>query len=83
MKGTLFRLFSVGSRVIGKLILIGFVLCTVIGGTLILSQEGTSPVRTRLLLAYGVEYAVVHAVVHFKPIRHWFPEPYLIDLETK
>lgn len=79
MKGTLFRLFSVASRVIGKLILIGFVLCMVIGGTLILSQEGTSPVRTRLLLAYGVEYAVVH----FKPIRHWFPEPYLIDLETK
>ena len=46
---------------------------------LIASQFSVAPVSLRLLSAYGMEYATAT----FKPYRHYFPEPFLIELETK
>ena len=48
-------------------------------GALVAGQSSVAPVSLRLLTSYGMEYAVAT----FKPYRHLFPEPYLIDLENK
>lgn len=48
-------------------------------GALVVSQTSVAPISTRLLTAYALEYAVKT----FKPYRHLFPEPYLIDLEQE
>jgi len=48
-------------------------------GVLVISQSAVAPVSLRLLSSYGMEYAVAT----FKPYRHYFPEPFLIELETK
>ena len=53
------------------------VLLVLTGGALIAGQSSVSPVSVRLLTSYGME----HAVSTFKPYRHLFPRPYLIDLE--
>jgi len=55
------------------------VVIVLVAGTLIASQSAAAPVSVRLLTAKGMEYAVAT----FKPYRHYFPEPYLIDIETK
>lgn len=47
-------------------------------GVLVAGQSSVAPVSVRLLTAYGMEYAVST----FKPYRHLFPEPYLIDIQT-
>ncbi len=56
-----------------------FILLALSVGALVAGQSAVAPVSLRLLTAYGMEYAVAT----FKPYRHLFPEPYLIDLETK
>lgn len=56
-----------------------FVLLALIVGTLVAGQSSSAPVSVRLLTSYGMEYAVAT----FKPYRHLFPEPYLINLETE
>ncbi len=56
-----------------------FVLLALTVGALVAGQSSVAPVSARLLTSYAVEYAVAT----FKPYRHWFPEPYLIDLENK
>jgi len=56
------------------LVVFVFVFCV-----LIASQSAVAPVSLRLLSSYGMEYAVAT----FKPYRHYFPEPFLIELETK
>ena len=56
------------------LIIFVFVVCV-----LVASQSSVAPVSLRLLSSYGMEYAVAT----FKPYRHYFPEPFLIELETK
>lgn len=56
------------------LIIFVFVVCV-----LVASQSSVAPVSMRLLSSYGMEYAVAT----FKPYRHYFPEPFLIELETK
>lgn len=56
-----------------------FVLLALTVGALVAGQSSVAPVSVRLLSAYGMEYAVAT----FKPYRHLFPEPYLIDLENK
>ena len=53
------------------------VLLVLTGGALIAGQSSVSPVSVRLLTSYGMEYAIST----FKPYRHFFPRPYLIDLE--
>ncbi len=47
-------------------------------GVLVAGQSSVAPVSMRLLTSYGMEYAVTK----FKPYRPWFPEPYLINIET-
>lgn len=54
-----------------------FVLLALTVGALLVGQSSVAPVSTRLLASYGMEYAVST----FKPYRHLFPQPYLIDLE--
>ena len=54
-----------------------FVLVVLTGGALIAGQSSVAPVSVRLLTSYGMEYAITT----FKPYRHFFPRPYLIDLE--
>lgn len=56
-----------------------FVLLALSVSALVAGQSSVAPVSLRLLTAYGMEYAVAT----FKPYRHFFPEPYLIDLENK
>lgn len=52
------------------------ILVALVCGALVVSQTSVAPVSSRLLSAYALEYAVKT----FKPYRHLFPEPYLIDL---
>ena len=47
-------------------------------GVLVAGQSSVAPVSVRLLTSYGMEYAVVK----FKPYRHLFPKPYLVNIET-
>lgn len=56
-----------------------FVLLALTVGALVAGQSSSAPVSVRLLTSYGMEYAVAT----FKPYRHLFPEPYLIQLETE
>ena len=56
-----------------------FILLALGVGALVAGQSSVAPVSLRLLTSYGMEYAVAT----FKPYRHLFPEPYLIDLENK
>jgi hypothetical protein len=48
-------------------------------GALVAGQSSVAPVSARLLTSYGMEYAVKT----FKPYRHLFPEPFLINLEKQ
>lgn len=56
-----------------------FILLVLTVGALLAGQSSSAPVSMRLLTSYGMEYAVST----FKPYRHLFPEPYLINLETE
>ena len=56
-----------------------FVLLALGVGALVAGLSSVAPVSARLLTSYAMEYAVST----FKPYRSYFPEPYLIDLETK
>lgn len=56
-----------------------FILLALSVGALVAGQSSVAPVSLRLLTTYGMEYAAAT----FKPYRHFFPEPYLIDLENK
>lgn len=56
-----------------------FVLLVLVVGALVAGQSASAPVSMRLLTSYGMEYAAAT----FKPYRHLFPEPYLINLETE
>ena len=49
----------------------------VLAGVLVISQSSVSPISTRLLGVYAVEYAMYKV----KPYRHLFPKPYMIHLE--
>ena len=51
----------------------------IVVAVLIAGQSRVAPVSIHLLTAYATEYVVCT----FKPYRHFFPEPYLIDLNTK
>lgn len=44
---------------------------------LILSQSAVAPVSVRLLSTYALEYATKT----IKPYRHFFPQPYMVNLE--
>ena len=59
------------------LVKVFFVLLVLAGGALVAGQSSVAPVSVRLLTSYGMEYAITT----FKPYRHLFPRPYLIDLE--
>ena len=54
------------------------VLVLLVGG-LLAAQSSFTPVSLRLLSSYGMEYASRT----FKPYRQWFPEPQLVQSETK
>lgn len=51
----------------------------VIVAVLVAGQSRVAPLSVNMLTTYAMEYAVAT----FKPYRHLFPEPYLIDLDTK
>ena len=57
-----------------KVLTIGFLVLMV---TLILSQSSVAPVSSRLLSTYALEYATKT----IKPYRHFFPQPYMVNLE--
>lgn len=56
-----------------------FLALIVIVAVLVVGQSRVAPVSVNLLTSYAMEYAVNT----FKPYRHLFPEPYLIDLNNK
>lgn len=53
--------------------------CVLIVAVLVAGQSTVAPVSVKLLTSYAMEYAVAS----FKPYRGYFPEPYIIDLDTK
>ena len=57
-----------------KIVTIGFFVLVL---TLILSQSAVAPISSRLLSAYALEYATKT----IKPYRHYFPQPYMVNLE--
>lgn len=46
---------------------------------LIISQSAVAPVSSRLLGIYAVEYTAKT----IKPYRHFFPKPYMVNLEEQ
>ena len=48
-------------------------------GALVAGQSSVAPVSVRLLTSYGMEFAVTA----LKPLRPLFPEPYVIQFNTK
>ncbi len=56
-----------------------FVLLVLTVGTLVAGQSSVAPVSMRLITSYGMEYAITY----LKPYRHFFPEPFLIDLDVE
>ncbi len=50
-----------------------------IAAVLVAGQSKVAPVSVNLLTTYAMEYAVTT----FKPYRVYFPEPYLIQFNTK
>ena len=46
---------------------------------LVVSQSSVAPVSTRLLSTYALEYATQT----IKPYRHFFPKPYMVNLEEE
>lgn len=58
---------------------LAFVLLFLVVGALVAGQSSVAPVSARLLTSYGMEYAVKT----LKPYRHYFPEPFLINLEKQ
>lgn len=57
-----------------KIVTIGFFVLVL---TLILSQSAVAPISSRLLSAYALEYATKT----IKPYRHYFPQPYMVNLD--
>ena len=51
----------------------------VLAGVLVISQSSVAPVSTRLLSAYALEYATKT----IKPYRHFFPQPYMVNLNEE
>lgn len=46
---------------------------------LVVSQSSVAPVSTRLLSTYALEYTTQT----IKPYRHYFPKPYMVNLEEE
>ena len=46
---------------------------------LVVSQSAVAPVSSRLLGMYAVEYTIKTV----KPYRHFFPQPYMVNLEEE
>ena len=61
---------------LGKALVIILVLIITV---FIVGQSTVAPVSVRLLTTYAMGYAVDR----LKPYRGYFPEPYLIELDTK
>lgn len=55
-----------------------FILLILVVGALIAAQSAVAPVSMRLLTSYGMEYAAYT----LKPIRPYFPAPYVVEIET-
>lgn len=51
----------------------------VLAAVLVVSQSAVAPVSTRLLGVYAMEYAAKT----IKPYRHYFPQPYMVNLEDE
>lgn len=56
-----------------------FILLVLTVGTLVAGQSSVAPVSMHLITSYGMEYAITY----LKPYRHFFPEPFLIDLDVE
>lgn len=55
------------------------VVMLILAGGLIISQSAVSPVSARFLSTYAVEYTAKT----IKPYRHFFPKPYMVQVEEK
>ena len=56
-----------------------FIALVLVVGALILAQSSVAPVSVRLLTSYALEYAVYT----FKPVRPYFPAPYVVEIKTR
>ncbi len=56
---------------------VGTVSFLLLAAVLVLSQTTVAPVSSRLLGMYAVEYTAKTV----KPYRHFFPRPYMVNLE--
>lgn len=55
------------------------VILLVLAGALLISQSSVAPVSTQFLSTYAVE----HAANTIKPYRHFFPRPYMVEIEEE
>ena len=69
--GMIVKVFLAGIKVV-------FILLALVVGVLITAQSSIAPVSVRLLTSYGMEYSV-HML---KPLRAYFPTPYVVEFET-
>lgn len=60
------------------LVKIAFILLILIVGALVASQSSVAPVSVRLLTFYAMKYTANT----FKPVRPYFPAPYVVEIET-
>lgn len=67
--------FNTFFALIKAVLIIGVLL---VGG-LIVGQSTLAPISVRLLTVYAREYAVARA----KPYRGYFPQPYILNFNTK
>ncbi len=70
--------FAFLSQVFFSVIKVAVIVLALAVGVLLAGQSSVAPVSVRLLTSYAMEYAVAK----FKPYRHLFPEPYLVNIET-
>lgn len=74
--GSLSRLALGGFFAVVKVLTVGLLLLV---GVLVASQSAVAPVSARLLGTYALEYTAKT----IKPYRHFFPQPYMVNLDEE
>lgn len=74
--GSLSRLALGGFFAVVKVLTVGLFLLV---GVLVASQSAVAPVSARLLGTYALEYTAKT----IKPYRHFFPQPYMVNLDKE
>ncbi|WP_428065027.1 hypothetical protein [Candidatus Avelusimicrobium facis] len=74
--GSLSRLALGGFFAVVRVLTVGLLLLV---GVLVASQSAVAPVSARLLGTYALEYTAKT----IKPYRHFFPQPYMVNLDEE